>query len=519
METQHRDRDRDRDRESKLINQGTYGCIYYPSLPFQLQRNKKTKVNRESNDHIRERTKYVSKLQKHNFHSEFEDYIGRKIQEIPSYELFFVPILKTYNIDLATIKPTYITECDAVSKYIKRKQDDKTIIELSSKDYQQLNKKFIIQKMKFIKGISLHDYIVESIKNTHRNHKDYDYYSEQRNNHSVAVTLRKEEEQAARYMEELKDTENDSYYLMSILFDLYERINDSIQLLVKYHLVHYDIKENNILVETRQQLPYIIDFGLSIDVSRLLSHPWNENEERNNSANSSREIDSNVLYNTNSSKIFKHNYLWRQHFYIHAPDYFLWPMEVHIITYFVNEDEILTDNDLHRICYEYVVNNRALAYMSPKFKENIYHAAVATYQRFVHQPREKVLNELLNYWDKWDVYAVNIMFIRIMYNLIFHIDKTQGTDAATDAATDDESSADDAVFYSHSERRQSILDPDFIDKNIRFHTKYKLTPKHKYNNRKIMNTLQVMLRNIHPNPDKRMTPQETKAFFKSIFYE
>jgi hypothetical protein len=28
-----------------------------------------------------------------------------------------------------------------------------------------------------------------------------------------------------------------------------------------------------------------------------------------------------------------------------------------------------------------------------------------------------------------------------------------------------------------------------------------------------------MLRNIHPNPDKRMTPQETKAFFVSIFYE
>jgi hypothetical protein len=28
-----------------------------------------------------------------------------------------------------------------------------------------------------------------------------------------------------------------------------------------------------------------------------------------------------------------------------------------------------------------------------------------------------------------------------------------------------------------------------------------------------------MLRNIHPNPDKRMTPQETKEFFVSIFYE
>jgi hypothetical protein len=34
-----------------------------------------------------------------------------------------------------------------------------------------------------------------------------------------------------------------------------------------------------------------------------------------------------------------------------------------------------------------------------------------------------------------------------------------------------------------------------------------------------MNTIQIMLRNIHPNPDKRMTPQETKTFLVSIFYE
>ena len=33
-----------------------------------------------------------------------------------------------------------------------------------------------------------------------------------------------------------------------------------------------------------------------------------------------------------------------------------------------------------------------------------------------------------------------------------------------------------------------------------------------------MNIIQVMLRNIHPNPDKRMTPEETTAFFVSIFY-
>jgi len=55
--------------ESKLINQGTYGCIYYPSLPFQIHRNKKNKNRQLSASSIadEERSKYVSKLQKHNF--------------------------------------------------------------------------------------------------------------------------------------------------------------------------------------------------------------------------------------------------------------------------------------------------------------------------------------------------------------------------------------------------------------------------------------------------------------------
>jgi hypothetical protein len=43
--------------------------------------------------------------------------------------------------------------------------------------------------------------------------------------------------------------------------------------------------------------------------------------------------------------------------------------------------------------------------------------------------------------------------------------------------------------------------------------------KHKYDNYKIMNMIQVMLRNIHPDPEMRMTPEETKAFLVTIFYE
>ena len=544
--------------ESKLINQGSYGCIYYPSLPFQIQRDKKQHGHNSAaasaasaTDTLR--SKYVSKLQKFNFHSDFEDHIGHKIQEIPSYDLFFVPVLKTYKIDLATIKEQHVTGCDAISKYIKRKarSDHATTSDhhLTSKDYKALNKNFIIQKMKYINGKYLHRYLLDVITHTHAHTAtsssstsaaaatssdnessgsgagsgsdseasgdDDDGNGNDRQ--SLTKTLRKDERQVAKYRRQFKKEDPNggdkptSYYVLSILFDLYERITDSIQLLIKYKIVHYDLKGNNILIEKRHQLPYIIDFGLSIDVSRLQEHPWSEKQEDH----SKTTIHSDILYQTQSSKIFQYNYLWRQHFYVHAPDYFLWPIEVHLMTYLINESDTLTQDSLQKICYEYVSNNKAITYMSREFKKKMEEISVATFSRFIDQPREQVLNELLKYWDKWDIYAVNIMFLKTLYEMLFHRTSAADTTSATSAA--DTTSA--STSMSLNEQRQNILDPHYSEKSARFHSKYKVKLKHKYNNRKILNTIQVMLRNIHPNPDKRMTPQETKAFFVSIFYE
>jgi serine/threonine protein kinase len=543
--------------ESKLINQGSYGCIYYPSLPFQIQRDKKQHGHNSATATDTLRSKYVSKLQKFNFHSDFEDHIGHKIQEIPSHELFFVPVLKTYKIDLATIKEQHVTGCDAISKYIKRKaRSDHTTGDhatgdhatsdhhLTSKDYKALNKNFIIQKMKYINGKYLHRYLLDVITHTHLHNatssstaaaatssgsgSDSEASGDDNSNdrQSLTKTLRKDERQVAKYRKQFKKDDPNggetptSYYVLSILFDLYERITDSIQLLIKYKIVHYDLKENNILIEKRHQLPYIIDFGLSIDVTRLQEHPWSEKQEDH----SKTTIHSDILYQTQSSKIFQYNYLWRQHFYVHAPDYFLWPIEVHLMTYLINESDTLTQDSLQKICYEYVSNNKAITYMSREFKKKMFNISVATFSRFIDQPREQVLNELLKYWDKWDIYAVNIMFLKTLYEMLFHRTADTATSATASTASASTSASDSAdtsasTSMSLNEQRQNILDPHYSEKSARFHSKYKVKLKHKYNNRKILNTIQVMLRNIHPNPDKRMTPQETKAFFVSIFYE
>ena len=116
------------------------------------------------------------------------------------------------------------------------------------------------------------------------------------------------------------------------------------------------------------------------------------------------------------------------------------------------------------------------------------------------------------------------MFLKIMYELIFHrevVSEGDRSDSDSDPDPDPDPDSDSAsASASLNEERQQKLDPHYSsDTKIEFKSRYKIKLKQKYSSHKIMNTIQVMLRNIHPNPDKRMTPQETKTFFVSIFYE
>ena len=551
-------------QHSKLINQGGYGCIYYPSLPFKISTphpssDHQTHKNQQSSK------KYISKLQKHNFHSEFEDFIGKVIQDIPCYELFFVPVLKTYQIDLATIKQEYLNDCDAVSKYIKQKAHTAT------KDYTPLNKMFIIQKMNYIHGLDLKKYVYKLIESevhtdsastdvsasasdTEESDDDDDdaasvseseSESESLDDEYISRSLRKDERQIRKINEYFKIDEHKlSYHLLSILFDLYERITDSIQLLIKYDIIHYDLKNNNILIENTTQLPMLIDFGLSIYVKRLLENPWKEKNE------TSQTIDSDIMFKSQSSKLLQNNYYWKQHFYVHAPEYYLWPLEVHIITFLINEqpdhdrdhdrDHDFTEEDLALIIYQYIVNNRALQNTSHEFKMKYMELCQETFKPYTaNKTREYIINTLFTkYWNTWDTYANNIMFLKLFYGLIMNTKKTPHPATATPAATGPVTSHKRAHAHAHAhaharprsrsptEQRQEIHDPDphYLVKNkdkIRFDERFQIKLKDKYatNHKKLIDVIQIMLRNIHPNPEKRLTPQETKTFFSSVFYD
>ena len=517
-------------QHSKLINQGGYGCIYYPSLPFKTSASASNRTQHQQPSS----KKYISKLQKHNFHSEFEDFIGKVIQDIPCYELFFVPVLKSYQIDLATIKKEYLNDCDAVSKYIKR------TTATAAKDIKSFNKMFIIQKMNYVKGLDLKKYLYKLIDtesdaasasndasddtasdDTASDDDDDTSASVDDDKSQISRSLRKDEHQIRKINEYFKIDEHKlSYHLLSILFDLYERITDSIQLLIKYDIIHYDLKHNNILIENTTQLPMLIDFGLSIYVKRLLENPWNEKNE------TSITIDSDILFKSDSSKLLQNNYYWKQHFYVHAPEYYLWPIEIHIITFLINDHNSLTEDDLAVIIYQYITNNRALQNTSHAFKMKYMEMAQHTFKEYTaHKSREYIINTLFTkYWNTWDTYANNIMFLKLFYGLIMNTKKTHRHASDHKHAPPDHKHNTHTHTRSPTEHRQEIHDPIDLIKNkdkIRFDERFQIKLKDKYatNHKKLIDVIQIMLRNIHPNPEKRLTPQETKTFFSSVFYD
>lgn len=558
--------------EPELINQGGYGCVYYPSFP----ENKKSKSEK----------KYLSKLQKNSYPSHFEDFIGSILITIPGYDNFFVPVLKTYSIDLASVNHEIIEKCDAVTKFIKKNKNKEefrdneydediqsenthTQSENTPMDYNLLNKNFVIQKMRYINGATdIKKYIYELIskfarKNKNNNNNDESSYREEDSQYDKQIykhniknklqsagkkRLKKQQKHSDddkllhKYINKIINKENEnekdnqkdnqkdhqkdkpdkemerfkdtvSYKLISIMFDWYERILDCINLLGKYQIVHNDLKYNNVLINRETITPIVIDFGLSIYIKHLLDNPWREKNE------TGEEINENTL--KPSSKGNNNNFYWKQHFYVHAPDYYLWCFESHIISFLIIETDTntLSYDNLRDIAFIFTNNNEALTYMSREFKYNYMKLCISVYKKYVDRPREEVINELIQYWRTWDVYSHNVMFIRLFYSLVVKVDKEYDTGNPIVEESNESTAADiynDGTTYSGGRGKGNKNNDEYL--SLFEETTMKLKSYYFLNDNKIIDIIEFMMLMIHPDPEKRLLPEEAKQTFNTILY-
>lgn len=150
------------------------------------------------------------------------------------------------------------------------------------------------------------------------------------------------------------------------------------------------------------------------------------------------------------------------YFYVFLPEYYVWCLEINIICYLLHEtDSVLTEDEALFIADLYVKHNKGLEGCTQSFKDTFLKQSIEQVKRYVKQPRTQVIQELLSHRHTWDNYSLSIMYLKLLQSFFsqFNIQHT---------------------FITH------------------------------------LNTL--LLINIHPDPTKRLTIQETAERYSQIFY-
>ena len=133
------------------------------------------------------------------------------------------------------------------------------------------------------------------------------------------------------FMDYLINQKN-SVQLVSNIILSYNHLLKSVSMLIEKQILHYDLKGTNILFDMEKETPILIDFGLSVQISNI-------------------DFDDNLQTLMNNLKNI---------FYVYAPEYSIWSLEIHYLSYILHKNKEPTVMELTDIAEKYVMENKAL---------------------------------------------------------------------------------------------------------------------------------------------------------------
>jgi serine/threonine protein kinase len=187
----------------------------------------------------------------------------------------------------------------------------------------------------------------------------------------------------------------DFYFVIRKLLHSYKYLLRSLNSLAEKNVVHFDLKPDNILIDTVRNVPIIIDFGLSLDVNKVLQA---FNGEKTNVA------------------------LLKNYFFTSYPRYYVWPLEVHYICYLLNKNSAPSIGDIERLCEEYVEGNEILniLYSKPfvsKFKTD----CIDSLKEYVGEKDTVAIRKIVEAsYKTWDNYSLSVLMMNLLYLLNFN---------------------------------------------------------------------------------------------------
>ena len=314
-------------KELKLINNGTYGCIFHPGITC--------KGTPES-------AKYVTKIQKSKRTIKNEWRVSKKILTINGYARFFAPILKQCNVRIQKEESKELMKCDVF------KNADNT----SAQTY-------VSTKVRYVSNMDLRKYLIKSVP-------------------------------PQRFLLEIWRTH---LYLLK-----------AIEKLSSNGIVHYDLKDNNIMFDVKLNEPIIIDFGLSFFKSDLKATDKADNVFFTFADYSYWCID-----------ILACSYIFSVIGHSHAKTEKVRESQLtEIFNVFMYGTEKPTENDkIVNSAFEYHLLNSREQFL--KFKERY----ASYFSAFIGKTWWEMYEDLIQYVDTWDNYSVAVIYANLLDKAYF----------------------------------------------------------------------------------------------------
>jgi hypothetical protein len=351
----------DSTRKIDLISQGTYGCIFKPGMNCKGEIEKEGYITKIQYDQETTQNEVdIGKILLNN--SDLDPYQDPDQDKKKDYEERFAPILDSCSISLGLIKDDFIEKCKVI------------------KDNALANH-FYSNRIRYVGKYTLFDYFSMLIQ------------------------------------------ESNKSKFMSFCSQFHIYLLDSVLLLKEKNIIHFDLKENNILINQKRNVPVIIDFGLSISMDLLLKKPMDP-------------------------------YLYTKTFYAYYDKYPPWCLEIVLISFIVSNvsvnsiwgggDEkkskrrkpkkikesdfvwisrIVKKEDLLSIVDHYFEENPVLKMISLDTRKKYKNNWNDWIQKIYTDKKSTVfgmfmVNKLIEAWTTWDTFGLSVIFFRLLHKFI-----------------------------------------------------------------------------------------------------
>ena len=126
---------------------------------------------------------------------------------------------------------------------------------------------------------------------------------------------------------------------------------------------------------------------------------------------------SNFSFSIDISKSDIQEYI--KHFFIeYDPTYIEWPMEIHILSFLLtNKLHSLSNNNIECIVNDVINHNILLSNFGETIIKNYKNEAVKYFNKYVNKSYDVIITDILQYSHTWDNYALSIMFLRILIGI------------------------------------------------------------------------------------------------------